>query len=72
MTGLVVFNILHESMGDRFIRPCRGGLDNDGLGNLSGAIIWNSDNSTVGDIGVGEDMGFEFGRCDLQTLGMAC
>lgn len=70
MTSLVVLNILHKSRGDRFVRSCASGLHNNGLGNFSCAIIRNGDNSTVRDIGVGEDMGFKFGRRDLQTLGM--
>jgi hypothetical protein len=70
MTSLVVLNILHKSLGNRFVRSCAGGLHNNGLGNFSCTIIRNSDNGTVRDIGVGQDMGFEFGRRNLQTLGM--
>lgn len=34
------------------------GFDDVGLGHLAGVGVWNGDDGAVGDVGVGEEMGF--------------
>ena len=48
----------------------RGRLDNESLGDLSGPLVGYLDNSAVVYGRVGKEVGFEFGRCDLVSLGM--
>jgi hypothetical protein len=68
----MILNMLQQSLRNCFVRAGIRRLNNNSLRNLSRTIIRNSDNSTVRNIRMSEEMGFELGGCDLQTLGMEC
>lgn len=54
--------------GVRLLQPHLGGLDDKGLGHLAGALVGHGDHRAVGDGGVVEQAGFEFGGRDLEAL----
>lgn len=66
MSRLVLFNVLLDRLDSRHIvRASFGGLDHNGLRDFARGIVGDRDDGAVGDGGVGEDVGFEFGGGDL-------
>lgn len=69
MTSLVLLDVLLDRLcGCCIIGTGFSGLDDDGLGDFACCVVGDGDDGTVGDGGVGEDVGFEFGGGNLQTL----
>lgn len=61
-------NVLLDRFGSLFVRASGRGLDDNSLGNFAGGIVGNSDDGTVCDGRVGEEVRLELGGCDLQSL----
>lgn len=61
MFGLVLFYVLLDGGIDVLVGLSSAfgvGFDDVGLGHLAGVSVWNGDDGAVGDVGVGEEVGF--------------
>jgi hypothetical protein len=64
----MILNMLRDMSHNKPIRILKTNLrrlDNVGFWDFSGSVVWDGNDGTVGDVRVGEKMGFEFGRRDL-------
>ena len=68
MTGLLLLHELLDAPPERglgLFETNLGRLDNKGLGNLAGAVVGDGNDGAVGDGGVVEEAGLEFGGGNL-------
>lgn len=67
--------VLLDKLGDvalqhgvGFFQSHRGGFHDEGFGDFARAVVGDGDHRAVGDGGVAEQEGFEFGGGDLEAL----
>lgn len=69
MTSLVLLDVLLDRLGGcRIVGTGFSRLDDNGPGDFACCVVGDGDDGAVGDGGVGEEVGFEFGGGDLQAL----
>jgi hypothetical protein len=65
VSSLVVLNVFLDRFGCFFVGAGGSGLDDDGFGDFPGCVVGDGDDGAVCYGGVGEEVGFQLGGCDL-------